>query len=143
MRSSVLPVLIVAALVAPAGADDFILTVGGGYSPSGNQVSLEKNVLFFGRVLEETAPAGVRHTILFADGDDPRRDVQYLDVESPLPRALELLARVFNETDHQFERYRDHEIPNAADAATTRNLIDWFDAVGRTLTGDDRLIIYV
>src|SRR5262245_13740911 len=40
--------------VAPqAAGKDFFLTIGGGYSRSGNQASLEKNVLFFERLLSE------------------------------------------------------------------------------------------
>lgn len=143
MRMLVPSALLAAALVAPARADDFVLTIGGGYSPSGNQVSLEKNVLFFDRVLDEKLPASHRHTLLFADGDDPRRDVQYLDLETPIPRAEALLARVLNQTEHQFERYRNHELPHDADAATRANLSDWFDTVGRTLTDGDTLLIYV
>ena len=37
----------------PVSAEDHLLTIGGGYSPSGNQASLERNVLFFQRLLKE------------------------------------------------------------------------------------------
>lgn len=132
-----------AALPASLPAKDYVLTIGGGYSPSGNQVSLEKNVLFFGRVLEQAGPAGAEQTILFADGDDPRRDLQYLDPEAPLPRAWELLARLFDETDHLDERYRDHAIPGLAGASTPENLHAWFESVAPRLTASDRVLIYV
>jgi len=133
--------LLTLASVAPA--KDYILTVGGGYSPSGNQVSLEKNVLFFSRVLEQAGPEGAEQTILFADGDDPRRDLQYHDPEAPLPRAWDLLARIFEETDHLDERYRDHDIPNLSGASTPGNLRAWFESVAPRLTADDRVLIYV
>ncbi len=84
MRLPLQTALLAAALTAPLQADEFVLTIGGGYSPSGNQISLEKNVLFFSRVLDEKLPESFRHTVLFADGDDQRRDVQYLDVETPI-----------------------------------------------------------
>lgn len=142
-----LPALLCAAALlavsSSASAKDYVLTVGGGYSPSGNQVSLEKNVLFFERVLTEAGPGGAEHTILFADGDDPRRDVQYVDPDAPLPRAYELLARVFQETDHLDERYRDHTVPNAAGATTPENLRNWVEAVTPKLAPGDRVILYV
>ena len=143
MRKLFRPALLAAALIAPAEAGDYVLTIGGGYSPSGNQISLEKNVLFFTRVLDETNASPDRHDVLFADGNDPRRDVQYLDVETPIPRVVELLARVFSETDHQYERYRDHELPRDAESATRVHLTEWFDEIGRTLAEGDRLVIYV
>ena len=34
-------------------ATDYFVTIGGGYDPSGNQASLEANILFFQTVLEE------------------------------------------------------------------------------------------
>ncbi len=58
--------------------DDF-LTVGGGYNPSGNQVSLEKNVVFMQKVLAEERPDYPQHDIYFADGNDDGRDVHFRD----------------------------------------------------------------
>ena len=144
MRSPLL-VLATAIAIGPstAAARDYILTIGGGYSPSGNQVSLEKNVLFFGRVIESSLAEGYEHTIFFADGDDSRRDVQFIDSESPAPRIYALLARLFDETDHLFERYRDHAVENVAGSASVANVRNWFETVGRSLTADDRLILYV
>lgn len=132
-----------AAFASPAPAKDYVLTIGGGYSPSGNQVSLEKNVLFFERVLAEAGPEDADHTILFADGDDPHRDVQYADPDAPLPRAYDLLSRVFNETDHLDDRYRDHNVPGASGATTPENLRNWFKTVGPKLTAGDRVLLYV
>jgi hypothetical protein len=141
-----LPALLAAAAViafaSAALAKDYVLTIGGGYSPSGNQVSLEKNVLFFERVLTDAGQKDAEHTILFADGDNPHRDLQYIDPDAPLPRAYDLLARVFNETDHLDERYRDHVVPNAAGATTPENLRNWFKTVAPKLTQGDRVILY-
>src|SRR6185312_11898504 len=41
-------------------ADDYFLTIGGGYNPSGNQASLEENVVFFQQVLNDKH-RGSRH----------------------------------------------------------------------------------
>ncbi|HEX6985164.1 MAG TPA: hypothetical protein VF170_07285 [Planctomycetaceae bacterium] len=136
------PAVGLALVAATATATDYVLTVGGGHSPHSNQVSLEKNALFFGRVLAETLP-DAEHTVLFADGDDPRRDVQFIDPDAPLPRVYSLLARVFEETDHIAESYRDHEIPAVAGAATVENLRGWIEAVGSKLGSGDRVILYV
>ncbi|MGC1273408.1 MAG: hypothetical protein WBC44_06840 [Planctomycetaceae bacterium] len=130
----------VSASAVPAA--DYVLTIGGGHSPQGNQVSLEKNVRFFSRALEELLP-DAKHTILFADGGDPHRDVQYTDPDAPLPRVYELLARVLNQTDHLVERYRNHELPHVDGAASRENIRDWFDHAAETLEGDDRVILYV
>lgn len=122
-------------------AADYVLTIGGGHTAQNNQVSLEKNVLFFGRVLAEQLPDAT-HTILFADGDDPRRDLQYVDPEVPPPRVDALLARIFNQTQYFAERYRDHEIPQVDGAATRENLSRWFDRASETLVAGDRVILY-
>jgi hypothetical protein len=128
------------------GADHF-LTIGGGYSPSGNQVSLEKNVLFFRQVLAERYPAGEgaaapRHDVLFSDGDSPGRDVQYADAASDVPRARRLLAQLADEEDDLGYRYRSHEIPGVRGPATRAALDRWFAEVGATLAAGDRLILY-
>lgn len=134
-------VLVVFTAAVPA--KDYVLTIGGGYAPDGNQVSLEKNVLFFERVLEAVKPEGVEHTILFADGDDPRRDVVYLDPDAEVPRVDDLLARVFKETDHFDELYRNHAIPNVSGAATRDNVRDWFRETAGKLASGDRVLVYV
>ena len=144
IRAATLLLVILSILaVNRAEAKDVILTIGGGYAPSGNQVSLEKNVRFFSEVLDQSLPPGYEHTIYFADGNDPGRDVQYLASPVPETRAEQLLAQVFGETRHFFERYRDHQLPQVAGATTEENLKQWFATVGQKLDGDDRLLIYV
>src|SRR3954471_18949066 len=87
-------------LTAHALAADHFLTIGGGYSPTGNQVSLERNVLFFRQVLAELYPntPGLPHEVFFSDGNSPQRDVQYLD-PAWVPEANQLLARVYDAED--------------------------------------------
>src|SRR6185369_9896488 len=60
-----------------ARATEYFLTIGGGYDKTGNQASLEANVVFFQQVLSETH-RGPRHDIFFADGHDPQPDLQIL-----------------------------------------------------------------
>src|SRR5438045_2806926 len=59
-------------------ATDFFLTVGGGYDRSGNQASLEANVVFFQQILTDQHRGQRRHDIFFADGTDPAADLQIL-----------------------------------------------------------------
>jgi len=49
-----------------AFADDYLLTIAGGYEPTGNQASLEANVLFFQQVVHERYEVTVEHMIFFA-----------------------------------------------------------------------------
>lgn len=129
--------------VCTARASDAFLTIGGGYSPTGNQVSLEKNVLLFQRLLAERYSGGVSHDVFFSDGDDPQRDLQYEDPAVKLPRANLLVARVFRQTRHQTHQYRNHHIPGLKGPSTRARLGKWFDDVGRKLKKGDRLFVYV
>ncbi|QDU96792.1 hypothetical protein [Lignipirellula cremea] len=129
-------------LAIPASASDYFLTIGGGYSPAGNQVSLEKNVHYFQRCLAQRYPEGAEHAIYFADGDAEGRDLQYVDSQQSTPRVLELLATVFQQTRHQEDRYRNHEIPQLRGASTRQNLQQWFQEDGQRLQPGDRLFVY-
>jgi hypothetical protein len=145
-RIAALGLLAWAALFAcRVSAADHFLTVGGGYSPSGNQVSLERNVLFFREVLTDLYPKETAippHEVLFSDGDSPGRDVQY-DDPNAVPEVNRLLARLDDNEDDLGVRYRSHQIKNVRGPATRRELQRWFDDVGAKIPGGDRLVIYV
>lgn len=126
-----------------ASARDHFLTIGGGYSPTGNQISLEKNVQLFQRMLGERYPGEVPHDIYFSDGSNPGRDLQYQDPSVEIPRAQLLLARVFQQTRYQELQYRSHELTGVSGGAKKSNLEKWFKDVGAKLTARDRLFIYV
>lgn len=121
---------------------DFVLTIGGGYSPQGNQVSLEKNVLLFQSVLQDPAVQLERHDIYFADGNDPEKDVLAHDVES-VPEANRLMAEVFGTTDALGLTFRNHHIPSVSDAAKPSNIRTWFRNVASQMHQGDRLLVYV
>ena len=148
MRSTI-PVFLALVLSASMGlaplptarAADYFLTIGGGYSPQGNQVSLEKNVLFFQRLLAEQRSEGVPHDIYFADGDSPERDLQFADPDA-VPKANRLMARILaNEAKLDF-KYRSHEVPETRGASDFGNIEKWFHEVGSKLESGDRLIVY-
>ena len=124
-------------------AEDVFLTIGGGYNPSGNQVSLEKNAVLFQRMLAETYPAGVQHHVYFADGDAQSRDLQFVDPEFDIPRANRLLAQVFNQAAEIDYQYRNHEVPDVDGPTARDNIERWFKETGSALTSGDRLFIYV
>ncbi|MBP85691.1 MAG: hypothetical protein CMJ64_03085 [Planctomycetaceae bacterium] len=124
-------------------ATDHFLTIGGGYSPTGNQISLEKNVQLFQRMLGEIYPSEVAHDVYFSDGDDPGRDLQYQDSSVEIPRAQLLLARIFGQTRYLDLQYRSHEITGVRGGTNKDNIEKWFSDVGAKLTAGDRLFIYV
>lgn len=125
-----------------AFGDDYFLTIGGGYSPSGNQVSLEKNVLYFQRVLGQCQLQDRSNTILFADGDAPGNDLQVID-RSSVPEANRLMAEFFGSQSDLGLYYRNHEVPNVAGATSAEHIREWFREVGGTMTAGDRLVLYV
>ncbi|MEC8302541.1 MAG: hypothetical protein VX035_12590, partial [Planctomycetota bacterium] len=89
---------------------DVFLTIGGGYSPTGNQISLEKNVQLFSSYLVESYAQPPEHYIFFSDGDGQMRDLQYIPTD--FPRVNEVLAQINNRTSGLKYRYRNHEVPN-------------------------------
>src|SRR5256885_1326844 len=89
----------------PSKAADHFLTIGGGDSPTYNQVSLEKNVLFFQHLLEDVEAPDVAHEILFSDGEAGSRDVQYV-ADDKLPQVNLVLSRLFNQEEGVNLQYR-------------------------------------
>jgi len=129
------------AVAAPARATDHFLTIGGGYSPSGNQVSLEKNVQYFQRMLGDMGLGAAPQHVLFADGAEPGRDLQVADHRRAVPKVNQYLSAILGSTKGMRYRYRSHELKT--DGPSARNTIDqWFDDEGQKLDRDDRLVLY-
>ncbi len=122
--------------------EDYFLTIGGGYSPSGNQASLEKNVLYFQRSLAARGLAGDRNDIFFADGNDKGEDLEVLDRDS-VPKANRLMAEFFGSTANLGLSYRNHRVANVRGSTSPANIKKWFREVGPSLKKGDRLIVYV
>lgn len=140
----VAPVLL-ALLIAPAARGrDVFLTIGGGGSPQNNQLSLERNVVFFQRVLADRGLADAPHDIYFACGNDPAaRDLQLDDPTAQPPRANLLLARLFGRDDDAlYHTYRPHKIENVKGPATRAAIGEWFRTAGARLADGDRLFVY-
>lgn len=141
-RPTLTALVLIACCHNEAAADDFFLTIGGGYSPSGNQASLERNVLFYQRVLNEQGLTGKRNDVFFADGRDGRRDLQVVDRES-VPKANRLMAEFLGSQRSLGLSYRNHDIADVAGATSPDEIRNWFRDTGKQISDGDRLILYV
>lgn len=126
-------------------ADDYILTLGGGYNPSGNQASLEENVLFFLKILNTKRIAYRQHEVFFADGTDPKADLQVMatsgvKVDRP---ATELLASLHRRPGKEQVEYRNHRVPHVAGPLDPQLVRLSMEALSKTMKRGDRLIVYV
>jgi hypothetical protein len=131
--------------VQSASATDYFLTIGGGYEPSGNQASLEANVVFFQQVLTDKHPAPFRHDIYFADGHDVAADLQIL-AEKPAKSkspATDLLAALHRRGDQVDVAYRNHRVPQIVGALEPTLIRTRLEQLARTAKDGDRLIVYV
>ena len=143
LRSRSLVYLAALLFLSPlAQAGDHFLTIGGGSSPSNNQVSLEKNVLYFQRFLADRGMGDLPHEILFSDGNGGARDLQYVDPNARAPRANHLLAQIFHRELDLDTQYRPHSIPHLWGPSGREGINHWFDAIGTKLLAGDRLFIY-
>ncbi len=123
-------------------AKDFFLTIGGGYAPSGNQVSLEKNILYFQRALREQQLDRSPQAIFFADGLSSEHDLQVIDRDT-VPKANRLMAEFFGDSDDLGLSYRNHQVNGVRGSTRPENIRKWFANDGRQLKRGDRLIVYV
>jgi hypothetical protein len=129
--------------LASRGGEDHFLTIGGGGSPRNNQLSLERNVVFFRRTLADCGLASAPHDVYFACGNEKQRDLQYLDARIEPPRANLLLARLLDRgEDELYENYRPHELADVRGPANRKSLNEWFTTTGARLADGDRLFIY-
>lgn len=129
----------------PSFAGDYFLTIGGGYDPSGNQASLEANVLFFQQLLSDKYRQARRHDIYFADGNDQAADLQILaekraGSESPL---TELLTSLHRRRGQLSVTYRNHRVAQIAGPLDPDLIRAGLDALAKTARSGDRLIVYV
>jgi hypothetical protein len=124
-------------------AIDYLMTIGGGYEPAGNQASLEANVLFFQQLVDEQFPRTTQHQVFFADGLDSQADLQVMspkrETASPTIALLESAFAV----DQGHLTYRNHQVPNVRGPISPRSIRTGLDEIAERLTDRDRLIVYV
>ena len=140
---SPLSVLLTLATIGDLSARDHVLTIGGGYSPSGNQVSLERNVIFFEKLRAEKLGDDIRHDLYFADGNSPLPDLQFEPEGGEVPRANLYMAGLFGSERGITNHYRDNELKNTRDLSSPDAVERWFEEEGSKLESGDRLILYV
>jgi len=117
-----------------------ILIAGGGYSPSGNQISLESNVKYFRKVMGILDLGKAETRTLFADGRDKGRDLQYADPAFRIPETNGILAELVGSTRGLGHQYRSNEL-NADGSALLADLDKWFDSTSKN-PGKEALIYF-
>jgi hypothetical protein len=140
MRHPIVVLLALLALRAPAR--DHFLTIGGGASPQSNQLSLERNVFFYQRVLKETGHENDAHDVYFACGNAEQRDLQIADAAHQPPRVNLLLAQLFGRDEELYQNYRPHDLKNLKGPANRDSINKWFSTTGKRLADGDRLFVY-
>lgn len=123
------------------GADHF-LVIGGGSSPSSNQISLEKNVLYFQRFLADRQMGNPPHEVLFSDGTAGSRDLEFVAPGHKVPPVNQLLGEAFHLDSGLDLQYRAHAIEGLWGPSTRESISCWFDTIGSKLHEGDRLIVY-
>ncbi len=141
-RITLTVLLLLVAITNPIVAEDHFLVIGGGYAPSGNQASLERNVLFWQRVMAEKKISPENQSVFFADGDDPGEDLQVMDRKS-IPKANQWMAEFFGSQSDLGLSYRNHRVPNVVGKTSLKNIQEWFAEEGPSMHPSDRLLIYV
>ena len=122
----------------PVSKDHFFI-FGGGYSATGNQVSLEKNVNFINSILERHPPAS--RYILFADGDKAERSLQYRVNDGFPDRFQELLIYCLGTTKRINDYYRPHSIQTQGSLKKVE-IEKYFRDHGTAVKKDERLFVY-
>ena len=129
----------------PLQATDYFLTLGGGYNRTGNQASLEANVLFFQQVLADKHQGPKQHWIYFADGGDPGEDLQVLADKPDRSNApaTELLASLHRRRGEVHVEYRNHRVSEISGPLDPGLIRDGFESLLKAVKPGDRLIVYV
>jgi Caspase domain len=99
------------------------LVLGGGGAPSYNEIAIEKNVLYFQRTMKKLGFDPSQATILFANGNDGRETVRYLDT-------------------NRSERFKAPNIPYLQAAATVDNLQQSLQQIANASTSDRRPLFF-
>ena len=132
---------------ASSGSDtfaiDYVMTIGGGYEPAGNQASLEANVLFFQQLVDEQFPRTTRHQVFFADGLDSQADLQVMAPKSETASPTIALLETAFSVDQGRLSYRNHQVPNVRGPISPKSIRMGLDEIAESLTDRDRLIVYV
>lgn len=117
-----------------------VLVIGGGYSASGNQVSLESNVKYFRNIQNIIGLGNAQTHTFFADGKDKGRDLQFFDPKFHIPQINLIFAELFGKTKGIANQYRTNNL-NPDDSSSIKSLDNWFN-LQKKMTGNQKNIIY-
>ena len=118
-----------------------LLIFGGGYSPSGNQVSLESNVKYFYKIRERIGLKNAKAFTFFADGKDNARDLQFFDPSYSVPKINAVLAELFGKPQSIRYQYRSNQL-NPNDASSLSSIDNWFKQRKKALYPETNLIYF-
>jgi hypothetical protein len=101
-----------------------LLVFGGGYSPSGNQVSLESNVKYFRRIRSSIGLGAAAMETYFADGKSKDRDLQFFDPSFRIPEVNQIMAELLGSSRGIANQYRNNTL-QADDSSSLVALDKW------------------
>src|SRR5262245_56935470 len=114
--------IIVCALVSSVRAETRIVTFGGGNEPSHNEISLEKNILFFQQALSDAGMGQCKHDIHFADAGSSDRAVQFKLELTDQQGWMDFLSSLFGQGRVPATGYRRVELQQLAGASNLLTL---------------------
>tara|TARA_Y100001933_G_C19012013_1_gene569285 strand:+ start:4860 stop:6467 length:1608 start_codon:yes stop_codon:yes gene_type:complete len=117
-----------------------LLVFGGGYSPSGNQVSLESNVKYLRRIRSAMGLGEAEMKTFFADGMDKGRDLQFFDPSFRIPEVNQIMAELLGSTRGIANQYRTNKL--APDDKSSIAAIDKWIASRKRIGGDQTNLVY-
>lgn len=118
-----------------------VLVLGGGYSASGNQVSLESNIRYFRKIRQNLGLHDANVQTYFADGNDSSRDLQFFDPNYSVPFINQVLAELFGNSKTIYHQYRSNTLqPNGP--SSIQSIEQWFDRRKEHISPSNNLIYF-
>ena len=117
-----------------------LLVFGGGYSPSGNQVSLESNVKYFRRIRSNMGLGEAAMKTYFADGKSKDRDLQFFDPSFRIPEANQIMAELLGSSRGIANQYRNNDLQ--ADDSSSLGALDKWVSMRAKQGGEQTNLIY-
>lgn len=118
-----------------------LLVLGGGYSPSGNEVSLESNVKYLHRQKDKIGLSKFKIKTLFADGLAPSRDIKFRNPTFTVPETNLILAEIFGSTRGIYNQYRNNHL-NADGPSSIKEFDDWIKDLNSSSKKSSNLIYF-
>jgi hypothetical protein len=123
-----------------AKSKNHFFVFGGGYSAIGNQISLEKNVIYLDSIIDNDSPQSVYK--LFADGDKGGRSVQYR-LEADFPDEFqELVISSIGSTKRINDHYRPHAVSDIKGALKKAEIDKYFTEQSKVMKDSEKVILY-